>query len=95
MCKIEILLIGLIYLIYNIIIWAEKKKNVESGVVSAKTQVEVKSSANKVEPAATGTKPVSTQEVLERLKGLKELLDSEAITEDEYAVLKQKELNKM
>ncbi len=93
--NVALLLMGLVYLVFAILLLALKNKNVESGVVSAKTQVEVKSSANKVEPAATGTKPVSTQEVLERLKGLKELLDSEAITEDEYAVLKQKELNKM
>ena len=93
--NVALFLMGLVYLVFAILLLALKNKNVESGVVSAKTQVEVKSSDNKVEPAVTGTKQVSTQEVLERLKGLKELLDSEAITEDEYAVLKQKELNKM
>lgn len=89
--NVALLFMGLGYLVFAILLLALK----ENGVVSVKPQVEVKSSVNKVEPAVTETKPVSTTEVLERLKELKELFDNEAITEDEYAVLKQKELKKL
>ena len=93
--NVALLFMGLGHLVFAILCAVLKNKNGETVVVSTKPQVEVKSSTNNVEPKATETKPVSTSDVLASLKELKELLDNNAITEDEYAVLKQKELNKM
>ena len=93
--NVALLFMGLGHLVFAILLLVLKNKNGETVVVSTKPQVEVKSSTNNVEPKATETKPASTAEVLDRLKELKELFDNEAITEEEYAVLKQKELKKL
>ena len=90
---VMLFILGIAHLLFSILLLVLKRKVVsnDNGEVS---EVETVTSSKKEEVVAK-TKPVSTSDVLASLRELKELLDNNAITEDEYAVLKQKELNKM
>lgn len=90
---VMLFILGIAHLGFSILLLALKNKVVsnDNGEVS---EVETVTSSKK-EEVVSKTKPVSTSDVLASLKELKELLDNNAITADEYAVLKQKELNKL
>lgn len=90
---VMLFLLGIAHLGFSILLLVLKSKVVsnDNGEVS---EVETVTSSKK-EEVVSKTKPVSTSDVLASLKELKELLDNNAITADEYAVLKQKELNKL
>ena len=77
------LFLGLAHIVFSILLIALRDKDNSK-------EVAVSSSEKPLE-----NKPSTTGDVLETLKQLKELLNNNAITEDEYEVLKQKELNKM
>lgn len=77
------LFLGLAHLVFSILLIALRDKDNSK-------EVAVSSSEKPLE-----NKPSTTGDVLETLKQLKEALNNNVITEDEYEVLKQKELNKM